>query len=150
MRPRVAVPNIARPTKLSSSKSSQTKLLSKYTGRNKLFLVNCRHAASTLQYFAYEKSDKHFFTILLLPSLDCFISRPTTLYRCYFAFCQSALNEYEWMNEWMNEWVSEWMNEWMKEWMNEWMNEWMLFIIIISLFANQKIIRFSQNIPSSS
>jgi len=40
----------------------------------------------------------HFFTILLLRSLDCFIS--TTLYRCYFAFCQSSLNEYEWMNAW--------------------------------------------------
>jgi len=38
---------------------------------------------------------------LLLRSLDCFISRPisTTLYRCYFAFFQSSLNEYEWMNE---------------------------------------------------
>jgi len=37
----------------------------------------------------------HFFTILLLRSLNCFISMPTTLYRCYFAFCQNALNEYE-------------------------------------------------------
>ena len=26
----------------------------------------------------------------------------TTLYRCYFAFCQSSLNEYEWMNEYNN------------------------------------------------
>jgi len=35
----------------------------------------------------------HFFTILLLHSLDCFISR--TLYRCYVPFCQSSLNEYD-------------------------------------------------------
>jgi len=43
----------------------------------------------------------HFFTILLLRYLDCFISRPisTTLYRCYFAFCQSSLNEYEYEYE---------------------------------------------------
>jgi len=38
----------------------------------------------------------HFFTILLLRFLDCFIwPISTTHYRCYFAFCQSALNEYE-------------------------------------------------------
>jgi len=39
----------------------------------------------------------HFFTILSLRSLDCFICRPVTLYRCNFVFCQSALNKYEWI-----------------------------------------------------
>jgi len=48
--------------------------------------------ASSIVRILYNYIVTHFFTILLLRSLDCFIS--TILYR-YFAFCQTSLNEYE-------------------------------------------------------